>query len=82
MHSAGCTADGIASRVLGIENAVPAFSSSGAITLPVARLQIDITDPTVKTVLWDLTVGYDPPTSHYFWRYGQLTSPDHVGDYI
>ena len=58
------------------KDAVPAFSSSGAITLPVARLQIDITDPTGKTVLWDLTVGYDPPTSNYFWRYGQLTSPD------
>jgi hypothetical protein len=65
------------------KDVVRAFSSSGAITLPVARLQIDMTNhATGKKVPWDLTVGYDSATAYYFWRFAPLTSPDQAGGYI
>jgi hypothetical protein len=43
---------------------VPAFNSSGAITLPVADLQLDIVYPNGKRERCELTVVYDPETGH------------------
>ena len=64
------------------KDVVPAFDSSGAITLPVADLKLDIVYPNGKKERCDLTAGYDPPTGHYFWRYAPLTFPEFTGSYI
>lgn len=50
------------------KDTVPAFDSSGAITLPAARLKIDVTYPRGKKERIELTVVYDPKTGHYLWH--------------
>jgi hypothetical protein len=56
------------------KDVVPAFSSSGAITLPAVHLQLNIKYPRGKKERGDLTVIYDPQTGHYLWRYSALRS--------
>lgn len=50
------------------KDVVPAFDSSGAITLPAARLKVDIAYPRGKKERCELTVVYDPKTGHYLWH--------------
>jgi hypothetical protein len=50
------------------KDVVPAFDSSGAITLPAARLKVDIAYPRGKKERRELTVVYDPKTGHYLWN--------------
>jgi hypothetical protein len=58
---------------------VPAFDSSGAITLPAAYLKIDIAYPRGKKELRELTVVYDPRTGHYLWHCTP-SNPDNPDD--
>ncbi len=50
------------------KGAVPAFDSSGAVTLPAARLKVDVAYPHGKKERFELTVLYDPQTGHYLWH--------------
>lgn len=50
------------------KDVVPAFDSSGAITLPAARLRVDIVYPHGKKESRELTVVYDPQNGHYLWH--------------
>lgn len=47
------------------KDVVPAFDSSGVITLPAARLKVDVTYPHGKKERFELTVVYDPHAGHY-----------------
>jgi hypothetical protein len=49
------------------KDVVPAFDSSGAITLSAARLKVDIAYPHGKRDRNEFTVVYDPKTGHYLW---------------
>jgi hypothetical protein len=66
------------------KDVVPAFDSSGAITLPAARLKIDIAYPHGKKERCELTVVYDPKTGHYLWHRLQPNpnNPDDTGVYL
>jgi hypothetical protein len=50
------------------KDVVPAMNSSGAITLPAARLKIDLAYPRGKKERCELTVVYDPDSGHYLWH--------------
>jgi hypothetical protein len=61
---------------------VPAFDSSGAITLPAARLKIEIAYPHGKREQRsELTVLYDPKTGYYLWNVTNPNpnNPDDIG---
>ncbi len=48
---------------------IPAFDSSGGVTLPAARLKIDVAYPSGrKKDGCELTVVYDPKTGYYLWH--------------
>jgi hypothetical protein len=66
------------------KDVVPAFDSSGAITLPAARLKLDIAYPHGKKERCELTVVYDPKTGHYLWHRLQPNpnNPDDTGLYL
>jgi hypothetical protein len=51
------------------KDVVPAFASSGAISLPAARLKVDVTYPNGRKEHCELTVLYHPRTGHYLWRH-------------
>jgi len=65
------------------KDVVPAFDSTGAITLPAARRKVDLVYPHGKKDRRELTVVYDPRTGHYLWH---LTSSnpniDDTGVYL
>jgi len=65
----------------GSTDVVPAFDSSGAITLPAARLKVDIAYPNGKKQRCELTVVYDPKTGHYLWHNAEpyTNMPDDTG---
>jgi hypothetical protein len=50
------------------KDTVPAFDSAGAITLPVAHMEIDVAFPRGKKDLRELTVVFDPKTGYYLWH--------------
>lgn len=50
-------------------HAVRAFSSYGDVSLPVARLQLDVQYPVRKKERGDLVVVYEPQSGHFLWRY-------------
>ncbi|HTQ57263.1 MAG TPA: hypothetical protein VMI94_22490 [Bryobacteraceae bacterium] len=50
------------------KDVVPAFDSSGAIALPVARLKIDVTYHGGKKERDETTVLWHPQTGHYLWH--------------
>jgi hypothetical protein len=50
------------------KDTVPAFDPAGAITLPVAHMEIDIAFPRGKKELRELTVVFDPKTGYYLWH--------------
>lgn len=58
------------SRVASSESrdTVPAFDPSGAITLPVAHLEIDVEFSRGKKEVRELTVVFDPKTGYYLWH--------------
>jgi hypothetical protein len=66
------------------KDVVPAFDSSGAITLPAARLKIDVAYPHGKQDRNELTVVYDPKTGHYLWHVAahNPNNPDDTGLYL
>jgi hypothetical protein len=64
------------------KDVVPAFSSSGAITLPAVHLQLDVNYPHGKKERGDLTVVYDSQTGHYLWRYAALRSTADTNSFI
>jgi hypothetical protein len=63
------------------KDVVPAFDSSGAITLPAARLKVDVTYPNGKKERFELTVVYDPHAGHYLWHHFP-PEPDDTGMYL
>lgn len=64
------------------KDVVPAFSDSGSITLPIARLQVDVNNPGGKKERGDLVVVYDPQGRHHFWRYTALNSASDAGSWL
>ena len=52
-----------------VHDVVPAFTLSGKITLPAARLKVEIDSPKGKKRQSELTVIYDPGTGYYLWNY-------------
>ena|ERR1022692_370956 len=66
------------------KDVVPAFDSSGAITLPAARLKVDIAYPHGKHDRNEVTVVYDPKTGHYLWHVAahNPNNPDDTGLYL
>ena len=64
------------------KDVVPAFDSSGAITLPVADLKLDIVYPNGKKERCELTVVYDPETGHYLWHHPTPGHNDPDGVYL
>jgi hypothetical protein len=64
------------------KDVVPAFDSSGAITLPAASLKLDILYPNGKKERCELTVVYDPKTGHYLWHHLPLGNRDDTAVYI
>ena len=66
------------------KDAIPAFDSSGGLTLPAARLKIDIAYPRGKKERCELTVVYDPKTGHYLWHGNRSNQnyPDNTGLHI
>jgi hypothetical protein len=66
------------------KDVVPAFDSSGAITLPAARLKVDVAYPHGKQDRNELTVVYDPKTGHYLWHVAahNPNNPDDAGVYL
>ena len=65
-----------------LKDVVPAFDSSGAITLPAASLKLDITYPKGKKERCELTVVYDPKTGHYLWHHLEPDNPSDTGVYL
>ena len=59
------------------KDVIPAFDSSGAITLPAARLKVDVAYPKGKKERCELTVVYDLKTGHYLWH---RLEPNHRDD--
>ena len=61
-------------------DSVTAFASSGAITLPTARVKLDINYPHGRQERCELTVVYDPQSGYYLWHHTELASgiPDGV----
>jgi uncharacterized protein YegP (UPF0339 family) len=57
---------------------IPAFSDRGAISLPVTRRLIDVTNPDGKKERADLLVVYDSEGGHYLWRYAAANSPSEI----
>src|SRR5712692_6908792 len=66
------------------KDVVPAFDSSGPITLPAARVKLDIAYPRGKKERCELTVVYDPRTGHYLWHRAEPNPniPDDAGLYL
>jgi hypothetical protein len=62
-------------------DAIPAFASSGTVSLPAARLKVDIDYPHGKKDRRELTVVYDPTTGYYLWNVtnSNPNRPDDVG---
>ena len=65
-----------------VKDVVPAFDSSGAITLPAASLILNILYPNGKKERCELTVVYDPKTGHYLWHHLVRDNPDYAGVFI
>lgn len=63
-------------------DAVPVFSSSGAITLPAVRLQLDVSYASSKKESRDLEVVYDPQNGHYWWQLATFPGPANRGGFI
>jgi hypothetical protein len=63
------------------KDTIPAFNSSGAITLPAALLKIDIAYPHGKKERREVTIVYDPMTGHYLWNLvnSNPNKPDDAG---
>ena len=57
------------------KDVVPAFTLSGAITLPAVHLQLDITYAHGKKERRDLSVVYDPQSGHYLWHLAAFPAP-------
>jgi hypothetical protein len=66
------------------KDVVPAFNSSGAITLPAACLKVDIVYPHGRQDRNEVTVVYDPKTGHYLWHVAthNTNNPDDTGVYL
>jgi hypothetical protein len=66
------------------KDVVPAFDSSGAITLPAARLKVDVAYAHGKQDRNELTVVYDPKTGHYLWHVAahNPSNSDDTGLYV
>lgn len=62
--------DAQVSRVASTEarDAVPGFDSAGAISLPAANLEVDVTFPRGKKQVRELTVIFHPGTGFYVWH--------------
>lgn len=62
-------------------DAVPAFSSSGAVSLLASHRKLDIKYPRGKKERYELTVLYDPATGFYLWNMGYASPhrPNDVG---
>ena len=60
---------------------VSAFSSSGAVTLPIVRLQLDLSYPHGKKDRRNLSVVYDSQNRHYFWHLSTGPVPAVKGDF-
>jgi hypothetical protein len=60
-----------------LKGTIRAFSSSGEITLPTIRVQLEIRHAGGKNEHGDLLVVHDTQSGHYFWRYARA---NHVGD--
>jgi hypothetical protein len=56
------------------QDVVPAFSSTGPITLPVVSLTIDVSPLQGKKERGQLLVVHDPQGGHHFWRYSASNS--------
>lgn len=63
------------------KDTVPGLSSSGAISLPAARLKIDIDSPRGKKERRELTVVYESTSGYYLWNISNRNPnrPDDVG---
>lgn len=66
------------------KDVVPAFDSSGAITLTATRLKIDANYPKGKKERHEFTVVYDTQTGHYLWHIlpTNPNNPDDRGLYV
>ena len=67
-----------------VHDVVPAFTLSGKITLPAARLKVEIDSPKGKKRQSELTVIYDPGTGYYLWNHMSSNPdfPEHTGSRI
>ena len=61
---------------------VPAFSPSGAVTLPAVSLRLDVIHLDGKKERCYLTVVYDPQNGYYFARYAPPNAPGDDTDYV
>ena len=64
------------------KDVVPAFSASGAITLPAAHLQLDVSYTSGKKERRDLVVVYDPQNGYYWWQLAAFPAPADGGGFI